>query len=217
MESSEDVEVLSKAIEKLLDEKRKREAAGDAFIEDDDDQLLLSRLISQLESPKPKSKSNGITKEEEEEESDGITKQEEEEEESPESSASKGKREGQTDLEESIEEIAKDMKKVKKQNTVTHVLLSALILLTLTWQLSEYSMIYMLKDRISHPIRSIGGMFSGIFKGKIPPIKDQLTAIPGTSHSKDENKHHNGNRTNTGVRIQVPELLREFGFEDDEE
>lgn len=48
MESSEDVEVLSKAIEKLLDEKRKREAAGDAFIEDDDDQLLLSRLISQV-------------------------------------------------------------------------------------------------------------------------------------------------------------------------
>uniref|UniRef100_A0A1J3H3R8 Uncharacterized protein n=1 Tax=Noccaea caerulescens TaxID=107243 RepID=A0A1J3H3R8_NOCCA len=204
MESSEDVEVLSKAIEKLLDEKRKREATGDAFIEDDDDQLLLSRLISQLESPKPKSKTNGITKEEEEEES-------------PESSPSKGKREGQTHLEESIEEIAKDIKKVKKQNTITHILLSALIILTLTWQLSEYSMIYMMKDRLSHPIRSIGGMFSGIFKTKITPVKNQLTGIPGTSDSKEENKHHNGNGTNIGVRIQVPELLRELGFEDDEE
>uniref|UniRef100_A0A1J3JFR5 Uncharacterized protein n=1 Tax=Noccaea caerulescens TaxID=107243 RepID=A0A1J3JFR5_NOCCA len=204
MESSEDVEVLNKAIEKLLDEKRKREAAGDAFIEDDDDQLLLSRLISQLESPKPKSKTNGITKEEEEEQS-------------PESSPSKGKREGQTHLEESIEEIAKDIKKVKKQNTITHILLSALIILTLTWQLSEYSMIYMMKDRLSHPIRSIGGMFSGIFKSKITPVKNQLTGIPGTSDSKEENKHHNGNGTNTGVRIQVPELLRELGFEDDEE
>lgn len=56
MESSEDVEVLSRAIEKLLDEKRKREAAGDSFIEDEDDQLLLTRLISQvpfLFSPHP--------------------------------------------------------------------------------------------------------------------------------------------------------------------
>lgn len=48
MESSEDVEVLSRAIEKLLDEKRKREAAGDSFIEDEDDQLLLTKLISQV-------------------------------------------------------------------------------------------------------------------------------------------------------------------------
>lgn len=48
MESSQDVENLSRAIEKLLIEKRKREASGDAFIEDDDDQLLLSRLISQV-------------------------------------------------------------------------------------------------------------------------------------------------------------------------
>lgn len=165
-----------------------------------------------MESPKLKSKTNGITKEEEEEQSDEIT--EEEEEQSPESSPSKGKREGQTDLEESIEEIAKDIKKVKKQNTITHILLSALIILTLTWQLSEYSMIYMMKDRLSHPIRSIGGMFSGIFKSKITPVKNQLT---GTSDSKEENKHHNGNGTNNGVRIQVPELLRELGFEDDEE
>ncbi|OAP12705.1 hypothetical protein AXX17_AT1G27720 [Arabidopsis thaliana] len=48
MESSEDVENLSRAIEKLLHEKRKREASGDAFIEDADDQLFLSSLISQV-------------------------------------------------------------------------------------------------------------------------------------------------------------------------
>ena len=48
MESSEDVEVLSRAIEKLLDEKKNREIAGESFIEDDDDQLLLSRIISQV-------------------------------------------------------------------------------------------------------------------------------------------------------------------------
>ncbi|KAG7593063.1 hypothetical protein ISN45_Aa01g018980 [Arabidopsis thaliana x Arabidopsis arenosa] len=200
MESSEDVENLSRAIEKLLHEKRKRAASGDAFIEDDDDQLLLSRLISQLESPKYKEKAGVITKEEEEKE-----------EESADSSPSKGKREGQRQLEESIEELAKDIKKVKKQNTITHVLLSAVIILTLTWQLSEYLMIFMLKDRISHPVRSIGGMLNGMFKGKLRPIKNQLA---GTSNSNDQNNHGNG--TQIGPQLQVPELLREFGFDDEE-
>ncbi|KAJ0257881.1 Uncharacterized protein HA466_0086740 [Hirschfeldia incana] len=200
MESSKDVEVLSKAIEKLLDEKRKREAAGDSFIEDEDDQLLLTRLISQLESPNPIQKTLVTAKEEEES--------------SPVSSPSKGKQEDTRRLEENIEEIAKDIKEVKRQNKVTHILLSALIILTLTWQLSEYSMIYMMKERLTHPIRSIGGMFSGIFKGKLGPIKNR---VQGTSKDKDENNIHNGNGTNNGVHIQVPDLLREFGFDDDDE
>ncbi|KAL1187611.1 hypothetical protein V5N11_031602 [Cardamine amara subsp. amara] len=200
MESNEDVEVLSKAIEKLLDEKRKREAAGDAFIEDHDDQLLLSRLISQLGSPKTKGETDGITKEEEEEEEESLD-----------ASASQGKREGDRRLEESLKEIAKDIKNVKRQNTITHVLLSAVIFLTLAWQVSEYSMILMMKDRISHPIRSIGGMLNGIFKGKLRPIKNQLT---GTSASKDQD--NNGNGTLTGAQLQMPELLREFGLDDDE-
>ncbi|KAF8075627.1 hypothetical protein N665_1075s0006 [Sinapis alba] len=201
MESSDDVEVLSRAIEKLLDEKRKREAAGDSFIEDEDDQLLLTRLISQLESPNPIQKTL-------------VTAKEEEEEASLDSSLSNGKQEGKRRLEESIEEIAKDIKEVKRQNKVTHVLLSALIILTLTWQLSEYSMIYMMKDRLTHPIRSIGGMLSGVFKGKLLPNKNRLK---GTSNVKDENNLHNGNGTNNGVHIQVPDLLREFGFDDDDE
>ncbi|CAF1973143.1 hypothetical protein HID58_075380 [Brassica napus] len=194
MESSEDVEVLSRAIEKLLDEKKNREIAGESFIEDDDDQLLLSRIISQLESPNPFPKAVETTREEAES-----------------SLTSKGRAEGERQLEESIEEIAKDIKEVKRQNKVTHILLSALIILTLTWQLSEYSMIYMMKERLTHPIRSIGGMFSGMFKGKIRPIKNKL------SNARDEDNHHNGNGTNTGVHIQVPELLRDLGFDDDDE
>ncbi|KAJ0235427.1 Uncharacterized protein HA466_0266080 [Hirschfeldia incana] len=197
MESSEDVEVMTRTIEKLLDEKRNREAAGESFIEDDDDQLLLSRIISQLESPNPYQKVVETTKEEEEESSLA-------------SSLSKGKGVDQRELEESIEEIAKDIKEVKRQNKVTHILLSALIILTLTWQLSEYSMIYMMKERLTHPIKSIGGMFSGMFKGKLRPIKDKL------SNAKEEDSHHNGNGTNSSAQIQVPELLRDFGFDDDD-
>lgn len=156
-----------------------------------------------MESPTTKTKTDGTTTKKEEEE--------EEKEDDNNSSPSKGKRTGQRQLEESIEEIAKDMDKVKKQNKVTHILLSALIILTLTWQLSEYSMIFMLKDRISHPVRSITGMLNGMFKSKLNPIKNQLA---GTSTSKDQN---DGNGTNTtGAHLQVPELLRDFGFDDDE-
>ncbi|CAN7049968.1 hypothetical protein BRARA_G00859 [Brassica rapa] len=198
MESSEDVEVLSRAIEKLLDEKKNREIAGESFIEDDDDQLFLSRIISQLESPNQFPKTVETTKGEEEP--------------LPDSLPSKGKDKGERQLEESIEEIAKDIKEVKRQNKVTHILLSALIILTLTWQLSEYSMIYMMKERLSHPIRSIGGMFSGLFNGKLRPIKNKL------SNAREEDNHHNGNGTNTGgVHIQVPELLRDLGLDDDDE
>ncbi|XP_023645441.1 uncharacterized protein LOC17898347 isoform X2 [Capsella rubella] len=157
--------------------------------------------VTQLESPKLKGKTHGKAKEAEKEEQ------------SPDSSPpSKGKHEGKRHLEESIEELAKDIKEVKKQNRITHILLSAMIILTLTWQLSEYSMIFMLKDRISHPVRSIGGMLNGMFKGKIRPFKNQLT---GTSTSKDQDNHGNG--TDSGPQLQVPELLREFGFDDDEE
>ncbi|CAH8299348.1 unnamed protein product [Eruca vesicaria subsp. sativa] len=199
MESSKDVEVLTRAIEKLIDEKKNREAAGESFLEDDDDQILLSRIISQLESPNPFQKVVETTKEEEEEPSIDS------------SSSSKGKGVDQRELEESVKEIAKDIKEVKRQNKVTHMLLSALIILTLTWQLSEYSMIYMMKERLSHPIKSIGGMFSGMFKGKLGPIKNKL------SNANDEDNHQNGNGTNTGVHIQVPELLRDIGFDDDDQ
>ncbi|XP_018459919.2 uncharacterized protein LOC108830847 [Raphanus sativus] len=103
--------------------------------EDVYDQLLLSRIISQLESPNPFQKVVDTTREEEES-----------------SLPSKGKAKGERQLEETIEEIAKDIKEMKRQNKVTHILLSAMILQTLNWQLSEYSMIYMLKERLTHPI-----------------------------------------------------------------
>lgn len=62
------------------------------------------------------------------------------------------------------EEIVKELKKVKKQNFVTHCLLSAMIMLILAWQVSEVSLIWKLKDGLSHPFRSFGGVFSRIVK-----------------------------------------------------
>ncbi|CAA2991376.1 Hypothetical predicted protein [Olea europaea subsp. europaea] len=64
------------------------------------------------------------------------------------------------------EDITKELKELKKQNFVTHCLLSALIVLTIAWQLSEVSLILKVKDGLSNPLRSIGRMFNGMFKSR---------------------------------------------------
>lgn len=64
----------------------------------------------------------------------------------------------------SREDIVKELKKVKKQNLVTHCLLSVMIFVTVVWQLSEVSIILSAKDKISHPFRSLSNFISGVLK-----------------------------------------------------
>ncbi|GAA0175687.1 hypothetical protein LIER_41960 [Lithospermum erythrorhizon] len=64
----------------------------------------------------------------------------------------------------SNQDILKELREIKKQNSRTHWLLSVMIGLTLAWQLSEVSAILILKEGLTHPLRSIGNMISGIFK-----------------------------------------------------
>lgn len=63
------------------------------------------------------------------------------------------------------EEIVKELKKVKRQNSVTHWLLSIMIFLTVAWQVSEVSLLLKVKDGIDHPFKFLGGMFNGMLKG----------------------------------------------------
>ncbi|XP_004502281.1 uncharacterized protein [Cicer arietinum] len=65
---------------------------------------------------------------------------------------------------ENDDEIIKELKKVKKQNFVTHCLLSVMIVLTVAWQLSEVSLVLKVKDGINHPFRSFGNMLKEIVK-----------------------------------------------------
>lgn len=48
MESSTKLELIDQAIQKLLAEKRNKEASGDLLFHDDNDQILLSRLLSDV-------------------------------------------------------------------------------------------------------------------------------------------------------------------------
>ncbi|WOG88669.1 hypothetical protein DCAR_0207904 [Daucus carota subsp. sativus] len=60
------------------------------------------------------------------------------------------------------EEIAQELKRVRKQNLITHCLLIAMIGLTIVWQIGEVSLLLWLKNGVTHPVRSFGGMVKGM-------------------------------------------------------
>ncbi|KAK8360688.1 hypothetical protein V6Z12_A04G180500 [Gossypium hirsutum] len=131
MESIQDIETINQAIQKLIEEKRIKYTSSDVKFsqDDDDDEQVLSRLLSQLESLKGVERST-VPKEET---SPSIDKSE------PKIKNDNQERGGGNGGVE--EEIVKELKAVKRQNTITHCLLSALIVVTLIWELSEVSLV----------------------------------------------------------------------------
>ncbi|MQL69343.1 hypothetical protein Taro_001629 [Colocasia esculenta] len=77
------------------------------------------------------------------------------------------KTEGRQDEIEDLgaDEIVKEIRNVKRQNNITHGLLSVMIILTAIWQLSEVSILLSLKVKFSHPFKAAGSMISGFLKG----------------------------------------------------
>ncbi|MFS8001435.1 hypothetical protein Hanom_Chr13g01190361 [Helianthus anomalus] len=138
MESkSQKVEVIKQAIKQVMEE-------GGT-----DDDRLLSKLMSQLDSePEPNSTLSNSRSDEDEE-----------------------------------EKILKELKKVRRQNVVTHCLLSVMILLTVTWQISEVSIILKLKNGVAHPFWSIGSILLSMIKPRRPQHdKDNDTLITEASN-----------------------------------
>lgn len=64
------------------------------------------------------------------------------------------------------DEIMKELKNIKRQNLITHGLLSAMIVVTLTWQLSEVSLILKIKNVLSSPLESLGGIMKRFLNGQ---------------------------------------------------
>ncbi|KAJ0988824.1 hypothetical protein J5N97_007180 [Dioscorea zingiberensis] len=130
-----ELELVHGAIQQLLDEKRKHKEEGlDA---DEDETKLLSKLLTQLESRK---------------EDDKNANREE----------IISKDFGENDVR--IDEIVKEIKMVKRQNKITHCLLSALIIVTAFWQFSEVSMLLAVKEKFSNPLKAVGDMIKGALK-----------------------------------------------------
>ncbi|KAI3688618.1 hypothetical protein L2E82_46321 [Cichorium intybus] len=155
MESpSSKVEVIKQAIKQVMEEIRdgtKSSSDDGGDVEDDNQHRLLSKLMSQLErlEAEPEVNTEGSVLVD-----PALSK--------PESTIDNEA--NKTNIEE--EKIVKELKKLKRQNLITHCLLSVMIVLTVAWQVSEVSIILKLKDGVNHPFRSIGNIFKWML---IPP------------------------------------------------
>ncbi|KAI5600857.1 hypothetical protein POPTR_001G057700v4 [Populus trichocarpa] len=150
-ESAKKLELIDQAIKKLLAEKRNKETScDDGLLPDDRDdaKLVQSELSSATEDVNSPAIGEAVSKHGEEGPAYG------------------GSRENAA-----AEEIVKELRKVRRQNFVTHCLLSAMIVLTVAWQVSEVSLILKVKDGMRHPFKSFGSMLTGMLKD--PRANDQ--------------------------------------------
>jgi hypothetical protein len=89
----------------------------------------------------------------------------------------------------------KELRKLRRQNFVTQCLLSAMIVLTVAWQVSQVSIILQVKDGLSHPFKSFGSMLNGMLKrsgtkgqdsenqqSEVVPVKVPPFKIPELPH-----------------------------------
>ncbi|KAG6653890.1 hypothetical protein I3843_05G098200 [Carya illinoinensis] len=163
MDSNNKLELINIAIQRVIKEKKIKPVSGtsDGLVEDDhDDRLLLSRLLSELESLEGDNalkESEALSEVEEENPSPAVG--------IVDVNMGNARQVDRGGVEIGAEEIVKELKKVKRQNFVTHCLLSAMIVLTVAWQLSEVTLIWKVKKGLSNPFRSVGSLLAGMLKG----------------------------------------------------
>ncbi|CAD5166379.1 unnamed protein product [Musa acuminata subsp. malaccensis] len=153
--TNEKVEVVHEALHQLLEERKRRRK------EEEEEDLLLSNLLLRLESL----------------EKDGIATEGPEEsaiEEEPE--FSKPVSQNCEKREVGMDEIARELRKVKKQNLITHCLLSVMLVITAVWQFNEVSLLLAVRDKLSHPLRTVGDVVKRCLKGN--GKRPQIEALP---------------------------------------
>ncbi|KAJ1279255.1 hypothetical protein BS78_04G141500 [Paspalum vaginatum] len=87
-----------------------------------------------------------------------------------------------------VPDIAKDLDKIKRQNTITHLLLGTVIVLTAVWQVNEVSFLLWLHNKLSNPFKSLGDMIKGSLKlrGRRPVMESSPlppVAVPDISRA----------------------------------
>lgn len=100
--------------------------------------------------------------------------------------------------EDSKGEILEEMEKMKKQNMFTQYLITALIGVTIIWQMSELSMFLILRSNVTNPCRAIYGA-----------IHDSMKKIKKAQ--SNNGKNHNDEKMFCGVspiieQLEIPEL-----------
>lgn len=66
-----------------------------------------------------------------------------------------------------IEEVIEEIRKVKKQNKFTHLILGIILASNMVWRISELVVAVLIRRQISNPFKLIGGLISGNLGGSI--------------------------------------------------
>jgi hypothetical protein len=86
-----------------------------------------------------------------------------------------------------LDDIAKDLNKIKRQNRITHILLGTIIVMTAAWQFKEVSFLLAVQRKLSNPFKSLGDMIKSTLKrGREPVIEASPlppVGIPDVSRS----------------------------------
>nr|CAD1836624.1 unnamed protein product [Ananas comosus var. bracteatus] len=111
--------------------------------DDEDDDLLISRLLIKLDSVERDSDSIRSFENSHEQE---VPEPESE----PESASVRNVRKSRTE-EAVLNEMAKDLRRMKRQNFITHCLLSVIVVGIAVWQFNEVSFLLAVKEKFSNP------------------------------------------------------------------
>uniref|UniRef100_A0A7N0UX65 Uncharacterized protein n=1 Tax=Kalanchoe fedtschenkoi TaxID=63787 RepID=A0A7N0UX65_KALFE len=194
--STNEVEWIQQAVYRLTEENNMEGLSVDQILTagEDDGQIILSKLLLQLETLQANNTSEDILgvvllETQGSPAPDGPDKVDSRSEVNDEStSISTG-----TELTNKVaDEIIKELEKLRKQNVMTYCLLSAMMVLTLVWQLSEMSLVLKVKNGLSNPFKVLGGV---LFRMIVKPANGQGSAKkPNESHSLP--RLHNLNLSN---------------------
>ncbi|GJU26282.1 putative reverse transcriptase domain-containing protein [Tanacetum coccineum] len=94
------------------------------------------------------------------------------------------------DDEDKEDKIVRELKKLNIPSFITNCLLSAIMVLTVTWQISQVSIILKVKDGVTCPFRSVGSLFTSIIKRHTPNGNNEDTDSLTTSNLIESSPVH---------------------------
>ncbi|GJY66673.1 hypothetical protein Tco_0468911 [Tanacetum coccineum] len=94
------------------------------------------------------------------------------------------------DDEDKEDKIVRELKKLNRPSFITNCLLSAIMVLTITWQISQVSIILKVKDGVTCPFRSVGSLFTSIIKRHTPNGNNEDTDSLTTSNLDESSPVH---------------------------
>ncbi|KAL6011617.1 hypothetical protein ACLOJK_002065 [Asimina triloba] len=115
-----------------------------------------------------------------------------------------------------MEEIVKELRIVRRQNKVTHWLLAVLIMVTAAWQLSEVSILMMMKSTLENPFKAVWNLLRGSFRGG-PSESDSGKSSSSSNHNNMEGLTLKPLKMLDLHHIGIPSLTRNGSDGDDED